>query len=127
MPEFTHLVLNYFMDDQDSDVRFRNIAPAMEFMCWVVVALAPMLHLVNGPAVTGDQFVIQVGLFSLALLVGIGLRLNAVWRRTAMTTKVQGGFRAVYSALAVPRFARRTVISPSYHSFLAVGLQCLRS
>ncbi len=63
------------MSDEDPNIRFRDIAPAIEFMCWVVVVLAPLLRLVIGPAVTDDQFVIQVSLFLIALLGGIGLRL----------------------------------------------------
>jgi hypothetical protein len=63
------------MDDGSSEIRFRDIAPAIEFTCWVVVVLAPLLRLVNGPAVTDDQFVIQMALFTLSLLGGIGLRL----------------------------------------------------
>jgi len=69
------------MDDKDSDIRFRDIAPAIEFMCWVVVLLAPLLRLANGAAVTSDQFVIQVALFSLALLGGVSLRLYHFLRR----------------------------------------------
>jgi hypothetical protein len=53
---------------------FRDIAPAIEFACWVVVALAPLLRWVNGAAVTDDQFAIQVGLTSTALVGALGLR-----------------------------------------------------
>ncbi len=62
------------MSDEEPNIHFRDIAPAIEFACWVVVVLAPLLRLVNGPAVTDDQFVIQVSLFLIALLGGIGLR-----------------------------------------------------
>ena len=61
--------------DSPDDIHFRDIAPAIEFVCWVVVALASMLRLINGAAVTTDQFVIQVALFSLAFAGGIGLRI----------------------------------------------------
>ena len=57
------------------DIQFRDLAPAIEFMCWVVVAVAPILRIINGAAVTTDQFVFQVTLFSLALTCGIGLRI----------------------------------------------------
>lgn len=63
------------MDDKATDIRFRDVAPAIEFMCWVVVALAPFLRLANGAAVTSDQFLIQVTLFCLALAGAIGLRI----------------------------------------------------
>ncbi len=61
--------------DSPDDIHFRDIAPAIEFVCWVVVALCPLLRLIDGAAVTEDQFVIQVSLFSLALAGGIGLRI----------------------------------------------------
>jgi hypothetical protein len=43
-------------------------------MCWVVVLLAPILRWVNGPAVTTDQFVMQVSLVGLAVVGGVALR-----------------------------------------------------
>jgi len=58
----------------ESPIRFRDLAPAIEFCCWVVVALAPFLRWVNGAAVTDDQFVIQVALVTLAFSGGVGLR-----------------------------------------------------
>ena len=61
--------------DSPDDIHFRDVAPAIEFVCWVIVALAPVLRLINGAAVTTDQFVIQMTLFSLALAGGIGLRI----------------------------------------------------
>lgn len=70
-------------EDSESpqDIHFRDLAPAMEFVCWVVVVLVPILRLINGPAVTDDQFVIQVTLFSLSLLGAVSLRLYAFFRR----------------------------------------------
>ena len=61
-------------DDSPKDVPFREIAPMAEFACWVAVVLCPILRLVNGPAVSTDQFVVQVAMFSLALIGGISLR-----------------------------------------------------
>jgi hypothetical protein len=57
------------------EIHFCDITPAIEFVCWVVVALSPLLRLINGAAVTDDQFVIQVSLCSLALAGGVGLRI----------------------------------------------------
>ncbi len=74
-----------FLPEADSAVRaespiyFRDVAPAIEFSCWVVVALAPFLRWVNGAAVTGDQFVIQVSLVAISLAGAIGLRIYN-WR-----------------------------------------------
>jgi hypothetical protein len=63
------------------DIHFRDLAPAIEFFCWVVVVLAPLLRLINGPAVTSDQFIIQLALFSLVLASTIGLRLYQLLKR----------------------------------------------
>lgn len=63
------------MEESKPEVRFRDVAPAIEFMCWVVVLLCPLLRLVNGAAVTDDQFVIQITFFSLALTGAVALRI----------------------------------------------------
>jgi hypothetical protein len=68
-------------DEPPESVQFRDIAPAVEFTCWVIVGLAPMLRLINGPAVTEDQLIIQISLFSLALLGGIGMRIYSILRQ----------------------------------------------
>jgi hypothetical protein len=57
-------------------IRFRDIALALEVICWVVVLLCPLLRLVNGPAVTNDQFVFQVTLFCTALIAATSLRIH---------------------------------------------------
>jgi hypothetical protein len=60
-----------------NDICFHDIAPAVEFVCWIVVLLAPLLRWINGPAVTTDQYAVQVTLFSVAIVGAIGLRLRA--------------------------------------------------
>jgi hypothetical protein len=62
-------------NDTSGNIRFRDTAPAIEFLCWLVVLIVPVLRLINGPAVTNDQFVMQVATFSLALGGAISLRL----------------------------------------------------
>lgn len=62
-------------NESPENIHFCDIAPAIEFVCWVVVLLAPLLRWVNGPAVTDDQFVIQVTIFSLAMIGALGLRM----------------------------------------------------
>jgi hypothetical protein len=62
-------------------VQFVDVAPALEFVCWAVVALAPLLRLVNGAAVTGDQFVIQISLFVAAMTAAVCLRFYQVRHR----------------------------------------------
>jgi hypothetical protein len=58
----------------EKTARFRDVAPAIEFVCWVVVVLAPILRWVNGPAVTDDQFAMQIGLIGVAATGALALR-----------------------------------------------------
>lgn len=68
-------------DETPTDVHFRDFAPAIEFICWVVATLLPVLRLINGPPVTSDQSTVQMALFGIALLGGVGLRLRRVLGR----------------------------------------------
>ena len=61
--------------DQDADVSFRDVAPALETICWVIVVLTPLFRWANGPPVTSDQAVVQITLVALALAGAIGLRI----------------------------------------------------
>ncbi|BBO35563.1 hypothetical protein [Lacipirellula parvula] len=54
---------------------WRETLPAAEFCCWVVVLLAPILRLINGAAVTDDQFYIQIALVTLTLAGAVSLRI----------------------------------------------------
>ncbi len=62
------------INPETEEITFSDISPALEFVCWVVVCLAPFLRWVNGAAVTTDQFYIQVTLFSIAILGAVVLR-----------------------------------------------------
>ena len=53
----------------------------LEFCCWTMVLLAPILSWVNGPAVSTDQYVVRTAVFALALTGGILLRLAKMVRR----------------------------------------------
>ena len=64
--------------DTPEEIRFADLAPAMEFACWTVVVLAPFLRLINGAAVTNDQWWIQVFLFTTAILGACSLRIYQV-------------------------------------------------
>jgi hypothetical protein len=59
----------------ENPIQLRDVAPAFEFMSWVAVLLIPFLRLVNGPAVTDDQFCIQCILVSMVLGGALSLRL----------------------------------------------------
>ena len=65
--------------DDGPPIRFSEISLAIEFCCWVVIALTPFLRWVNGAAVTEDQFIIQVAIVTLAVTGAIGLRVYN-WR-----------------------------------------------
>jgi hypothetical protein len=62
------------MSSEDPE-HFREIAPTLEFMCWIAVMLVPFLRLVNGPAVTDDQFYIQCSLAVTAIVGAVSLRI----------------------------------------------------
>jgi hypothetical protein len=53
----------------------------LEFMCWTMVVLAPILSWINGPSVSTDQYVVRTAVFALALTGGIVLRLAKMLRR----------------------------------------------
>ena len=57
------------------EVHFADIAPAIEFACWTVVVIAPFLRLINGPAVTNDQWWTQAILFTGAAICAFSLRI----------------------------------------------------
>ena len=59
----------------EGPVKFRDIAPALEFIFWVVVILLPFLRFANGPAVTDDQFLFQCLLAAIALTGATSLRI----------------------------------------------------
>ncbi|TWT41353.1 hypothetical protein [Botrimarina hoheduenensis] len=61
-------------DGPEEPIPFWQFAPAIEFLCWVVVSLAPILYLVNGPPVTSDQAVFQISLVTLAVVGAVALR-----------------------------------------------------
>ena len=59
---------------ETEDVRFEDLAPAIEFCCWTVVFISPLLRFINGAAVTEDQWWMQISLFSLSLIGALTLR-----------------------------------------------------
>jgi hypothetical protein len=52
----------------------------LEFGCWIIVALAPFLYWVNGPAVSTDQSVVRTAFVTLVLIGGTVIRV-AKWLR----------------------------------------------
>ena len=53
----------------------------MEFSCWTMLLLAPILDYVNGASVSSDQFVVRVALVVLSATGAVVLRLMN-WRRS---------------------------------------------
>lgn len=68
-------------DDQDRPIEWDEACGWIEFGCWTVLVLVPMLYWVNGPAVSQDQLVVRWLVVVVALAGGIGLRLRALRRR----------------------------------------------
>lgn len=62
-------------EEEGEEISFAELAPAIEFACWTAVVLAPLLRLVNGAAVTNDQWWFQVSLFSAAIIGACSLRI----------------------------------------------------
>ncbi|MCF6286897.1 MAG: hypothetical protein L3K26_17165 [Candidatus Hydrogenedentes bacterium] len=84
MSKIDHEIDHDAIDQDTEEITFLDISPALEFVCWVVVCLAPFLRWVNGAAVTTDQFYIQVTLFSSALLGAVVLRVfHLLWGKRA--------------------------------------------
>jgi hypothetical protein len=51
----------------------------IEFSCWTMLVLTPVLYYVNGPAVSPDQLVVRTALVIVALIGGASLRFRR-WR-----------------------------------------------
>ena len=51
----------------------------IEFGCWTMLALTPVLYYVNGPAVSPDQLVMRSALVITAAIGALALRLRR-WR-----------------------------------------------
>jgi hypothetical protein len=58
----------------NGDIRLCRAASMFETVCWTALALAPLLRWANGPAVSDDQFVMQLSIVCLAALGAVGLR-----------------------------------------------------
>jgi hypothetical protein len=67
--------------EPSQDVHFRDVAPAIECVCWLVVVIAAGLRMVNGAPVTYDQLLVQVTLFTVALGGAIGLGIYRLLRK----------------------------------------------
>lgn len=71
---------NHTDDPAPNDVAEEELTTAeflswLEFGCWTMLVLAPLLYYVNGPSVSTDQFVVRTGLVVLSTLGAFALRL----------------------------------------------------
>lgn len=65
----------------DPPARFRDFSLAIEFCCWVVLALSLLLRFANGPPVTDDQSLGQAAIVALAACCTAALRVyNCLFR-----------------------------------------------
>ena len=71
--------LNVEITMREEPISFGAVAPALEFICWIIVILIPFLRWVNGAAVTDDQFYIQCTIAATSLIGAVSLRLYN-WR-----------------------------------------------
>lgn len=62
------------MEPQQPNVQFRDVARAIEFMCWAIAVLSLLLRVANGAAVTDDQLAFQVIMFAGTCAGASGLR-----------------------------------------------------
>ncbi len=70
----------------ETETKNEELSPAeimgwIELACWTMVALAPFLYWVNGPAVSTDQLVVRTSLVTLALIGGLAIRVTKCIRR----------------------------------------------
>lgn len=75
-----HPINNQNDEAVDDDLDLSEIRRWGEFACWTILALAPFLYWINGPAVSTDQLVVRTTLVILAACGAIGLR-TAAWLR----------------------------------------------
>lgn len=75
--------------------RDTDVVQLVEYGCWFVLGLAPVLYWVNGPAVSTDQLVVRSVLVAMALGAAAALRLVKLGgvggaRRNAVETRENG-------------------------------------
>ncbi len=74
----------------DSPASPTDLLGWLEFACWTVLVLAPLLRWVNGPAVSADQLVVRTTLVVLAAVGAVGLRMIN-WRHKHKRTHLPDG------------------------------------
>jgi len=70
----------------EQELKPAEILGWLEFACWTMLLLAPVLYYVNGPSVSIDQLVVRTALVVLAGLGAIALRLIN-WQRSRRDEK----------------------------------------
>ncbi len=57
----------------DEPISGEELLSWIEFGCWTSLVLTPFLYMVNGPAVSQDQFVVRIILVILSITGSVGL------------------------------------------------------
>jgi hypothetical protein len=61
-------------EEPREDVSIGEVLPWIEFGCWTMLVLAPILYYVNGPSVSTDQYVVRTTLVIVAAVGAVTLR-----------------------------------------------------
>lgn len=70
-------------DQSTSGSNFRQVSQRFEYGCWAALVLFPFLRWINGPAVSTDQFVVQIAIVVAATLGAVGLRIYNLRQHTS--------------------------------------------
>jgi len=65
----------------DSEEKPINTWAMVEMSAWFMVALSPILTLINGPPVSKDQAVVRTAVFTLALVTGTVLTITRLVKK----------------------------------------------
>jgi hypothetical protein len=76
-------------DEADDTLEAVDLSPYIEFACWTMMVLFPLLYWVNGPAVSTDQLVVRTALIILAVGGILGSRLAKRKETTVEECKTQ--------------------------------------
>ena len=71
-----HVKIPMETETKSEELSTAEIMCWFELSCWTMVALAPFLYWINGPAVSTDQLVVRTALVTIALIGGLVLRVT---------------------------------------------------
>jgi len=68
-------------DLSSDDFDIQELLPWIEFGCWAMLAMTPLIWWLQGPSVSTDQFVVRTSIAAISAVGGVILRLRALIRR----------------------------------------------